>query len=378
MKYLAYYDTPENAAENRNIVLAATNKVSYICDAINRAGKTVEIISASGTWNKKGCKGKTVQLSEGTSLKLFSCMGTGLLPKRVLGRNLLKFKLFLYLLFQIRKNETVIVYHSVAYARMVTLLRKLKKFRLIMEVEEIYADVNGKEKDRKKEYQVFSVADAYMFPAERLNQKINTKGKPYTLICGTYQEAPDRKCRFEEIAAIGKIHCVYAGTFDPRKGGGQMAIRAAQHLPENYHMHILGFGSPKEVDEVMQLLEQVSQECRCGISYDGCLKGEEYIRFLQSCHIGLSTQNPEGAYNDTSFPSKILSYMANGLQVVTVRIPVVEESPVGQWMHYYDESTPDAIAQAIMNVKLDSANDGRSVIEELDKDFVRQIKMLLD
>lgn len=378
MKYLAYYDTPDNSAENRNIVLAATNKVTYICDAINRAGKTVEIISASGTWNKKGCKGKTVQISDGTSLKLFSCIGTGLLPIRVLGRILLKLKLFLYLLCQIKRNETVIVYHSVAYARMVTLLRKLRNFRLILEVEEIYADVNSREKDRKKEYQVFAVADAFIFPAERLNQKLNTKGKPYTLICGTYQEEPDRNCRFEEIAAQGKIHCVYAGTFDPRKGGAQMAIRAAQYLPENYHMHVLGFGSTRDMQQTMELLEQVKQKCRCDITYDGCLKGEEYIRFLQSCQIGLSTQNPNAAFNDTSFPSKILSYMANGLQVVTVRIPVVEESPVGQWMHFFEKATPEAVAQAIMNVKLDIANDGRTDLRALDKEFVKNIKNLLE
>ena len=28
--YLGYYDTPDNKAENRNIVLAATNKMTYI------------------------------------------------------------------------------------------------------------------------------------------------------------------------------------------------------------------------------------------------------------------------------------------------------------------------------------------------------------
>ena len=266
MKFLVHYDVPENAAENRNIYLAAINKVTYVCDAINRAGQKVEIVSASGTWNKKGCKGKTVQISEGTSLKLFSCIGTGALPKRVLGRNLLKLKLFLYLLFHLQKNETMIVYHSVAYARLVTLLRRLKKFQLILEVEEIYADVNGKERDRKKEYQVFAVADAYIFPAERLNQKINTKGKPYTLICGTYQVEQDRKCCFDAPGMQNKIHCVYAGTFDPRKGGAQMAIRAAQYLPENYHMHVLGFGSDRDMQETLELLEQVRKESKCTLT----------------------------------------------------------------------------------------------------------------
>lgn len=375
MKYLAYYDTPENAAENRNVCLAATNKMTYICDAINRAGQTVEIISASGTKNKKSCKGKTVRLSEGTSLKLFSCMGLGALPRRVLARNILKLKLFLYLLCHIQKGETVIVYHAVAYAGMVALLKRLKSFRLVLEVEEIYADVTGREQDRKKEYRVFSAADAYIFPVEQLNQKLNKAGKPYTLICGTYQAEPERNVRFEDLQ--DKIHCVYAGTFDPRKGG-QTAIRAAQFLPENYHVHIIGFGSKKDFGETMKLLEQTAPKCRCALTYDGCLQGEEYIRFLQSCQIGLCTQSPDANFTGTSFPSKILSYMSNGLQVVAIRIPTVEESPVGQYMSYYDDPAPEAVAKAIMAAGASKTKDSRSVLEALDREFVQNIKHLLE
>ena len=90
MKYISYYDTPANKAERRGYVLAATNKMDYICSALNQIGYAVEIISASVTANRKGCKGKTVQLSEKTSLKLFPCLGTGALPKRLLRRLLVR------------------------------------------------------------------------------------------------------------------------------------------------------------------------------------------------------------------------------------------------------------------------------------------------
>ena len=83
MKYVAFYDTPENKAEGRSYQLSAVNKINYICTVLNRLGHHVEIISPSVTENRKGCKGKVVDLSEGVSLKLFSCMGMGSLPKRV-------------------------------------------------------------------------------------------------------------------------------------------------------------------------------------------------------------------------------------------------------------------------------------------------------
>lgn len=378
MKYLAYYDTPDNAEENRNYALSAANKVTYICDAINRVGIPVEIISASGTCNRKGCQGKTVQVTEKTTLKLFPCMGTGGRLKRVMSRMLFKARYFAYLLFHTRKNEKVVVYHSTGYASLIMLLKKIKKIHLILEVEEIYADVSGKEDERKLEFRLFQMADAYIFPAKRMNDLINTQGKPCTLICGTYQTEKDLGVQFDELQWKDKIHCVYAGIFDPRKGGVQAAMDAARYLPAQYHMHILGFGSENEVKNVQNQIEEIKELGGCGISYDGCLRGEEFIRFLQCCHIGLSTQNPKAAFNDTSFPSKILTYMANGLRVVTVRIPVVEESPVGQWMHYYDESEPVEIAKAIMNVKLDDNRDSRKIVSQLDRAFVTDIKRFLE
>ena len=102
---------------------------------------------------------------------------------------------------------------------------------------------------------------------------------------------------------------------------------------------------------------QKSQKAK--ITYDGLLSGEEYIKFIQSCDIGLSTQNPNGKYNDTSFPSKILSYMANGLRVVSVRIPVVEESGIGKCVCYYDEQTPENIAKAIKSIDFSEEYDSR-------------------
>lgn len=382
MKYLVYYDTPANQADNRNYVLAATNKIDYICTALNRIGHSVQLISASATGNRRGCSGKEINLSDQTSLKLFPCIGTGKLPKRLLGRILFKTRLFLYLLCHLKKDEPLLVYHSLGYAGLVRLLKKLKKFQLILEVEEIYADVNGREQDRKKEYKLFSAADAFLFPTELLNDKINTGGKPHVLIHGTYQIEPDRKCNVfaDDLHGIGseKIHCVYAGTFDPRKGGAIAAATAAEFLPEQYHIHIIGFGSEAQVRNMKELVEELARKCTCRITYDGLLGGEDYIKFLQSCDIGLSTQNPDAAFNATSFPSKILSYMANGLRVVSIRIPAIEDSAIGDYMYYYDQQTPEKIAEAIVHVNMSADGNSRKIIKELDMKFMKEIKILLE
>lgn len=375
MKYLVYYDIPVNKAENRGYSPAAAAKIDYMCAVLNRLGVPVELISASVTGNRKGCGGKLVWLSEKTCLKLFPCMGIGKLTKRLLGRLLFQLQLFFYLLFHIRKGEPMLVYHSLGYAGMVRLLRKLKKFRLILEVEEVYGDVSGREWDRRKEFRLFSVADAYVLPTQLLNETINPGKKPYILLHGTYQAEPDRGSR---LFADQKIHCVYAGTLDLRKGGAMAAAAAAEYLPDCYHIHILGFGNREQTDCLREQVDRIAKKSKCGISYDGMLSGEDYITFLQSCDIGLSTQNPDRVFNATSFPSKILSYMANGLQVVSVRIPAAEGSAVGEFLHYYDQQTPEAIARAIQSVDLTDEEDGRQHICNLDIRFAEDLLVLLE
>ena len=173
------------------------------------------------------------------------------------------------------------------------------------------------------------------------------------------------------------VHVVYAGTFDLRKGGGQAAVTAAEYLNDKYHLHILGFGSEEQILEIKDLIKIVSEKSQCKLSYDGLKIGNDYINFIKSCHIGLSTQNPNATFNETSFPSKILSYMSNGLRVVSIKIPVIENSRVGKYLTYYERQTPEEIANAIMSVNINDDYSARKIIEELDSSFFVQLKKLL-
>lgn len=371
--YLGYYDVLSNAAENRSYVLAASNKMSYIVSALEAVGKNVEVVSASQTKNPRKYNGKVVSIGEKSQLRLFKTFPWGNKFCRVRSVLFGKWQVFWYLLQHVGKGDTLMAYHSLAYAGLVRILKRLKGFRLVLEIEEIYADVTGDSKARKSEYRLFQCADAYIFPTELLNEKLNTEHKPHCIIYGTYQVEPEWRCSFGD----GKIHVVYAGTFDPRKGGAAAAA-AAGFLPANYHVHILGFGSKADTEQLKQVIAEVSSKSAATVTYDGCLSGEEYIRFIQSCDIGLSTQNPDAAFNDTSFPSKILSYMANGLRVVSIRIPAIERSAIGDLVTYYDMQTPEAIAKAIMSIDMQIPYDSRARIIELDTKFQKEIGQLVE
>ncbi len=373
MKYLAFYDTVENKEENRNIVLAATNKLKYIFECLDKLKIPCEIISASGTKNKKICKAKKVRISDYISLELPFSFGRSNKVINVLAIIFRKLSILLKLL-KIKKTETLIVYHSLFYSDIVSLAKKLRGFKLIIEAEEIYGDVMEKQKVSRKELKFFSIADGYIFPTELLNEKVNVKNKPYTIIHGTYRVEKELGKKFDD----GKIHVVYAGTFDPRKGGVAAAVAAAEYLSVDYHMHILGFGTEADKKKLLSEIERVSKASACTVSFDGLLSGDDYIKFIQSCDIGLSTQNPDAQFNGTSFPSKILSYMANGIRVVSVKIPAIEGSAIGKDVYYYDEQIPQKIAEAIKSIKFDDGYDGRKVIEKLDSEFSEKLKKLLE
>ena len=375
IKYFGHYDTYKNNSENRIYSLAATTKMDYICSALNKCGYDVLIVSPSRTFNNKFYKGKIIDLDERNKLKLFFTVPRGNKIKKALSLIIGDVYLLIYMVTKIKKDETILVYHNLGFRNIINWAKKIVGFKVILEVEEIYQDVTSFPSFFNKiEYKTFESADKYIFSTGLLNQKINIKNLPCAIAHGTYQVEPNNKTRFDD----GKVHVVYAGTFDPRKGGALAAAAAAEYLPKGYHVHIIGFGSEEDIIHIQEVIKEASPKNQAAITYDGLLKGEEYIQFLQKCDIGLSTQNPNAKFNQTSFPSKILSYMANGLRVVTVRIEVIEKSAVGNVLYYYDKQTAESIANAILSVNLEEPYDSRNLIKDLDIEFTNNIKKLLE
>ena len=375
VKYVAYFDTQDSNIK-RNYVTSASNKVEYIAKAIASVGKEVEIISVSEVLEDefRFYRSEKKQIAKGVNLYLpFSWGGnSGLFLK--LKRFWHPLLLFLYLIFNCGSKDVVLVYHSLGYFNFVRWAKKLKSFKLILEVEEIYSDVSLMAQDwRNLEFRMFDIADAFIFSNDLLDDKINKRHKPSVVIYGAYHVQPQYVEKYND----GKIHVVYAGTFDPNKGGAQNAISAAEFLPSDYHVHICGFGTDDDICSVKKLIDSANAKSVATITYAGLIKGKEFVEFLQHCHIGLSTQNPEGDFNDTSFPSKVLTYMANGLHVVSIRIPVVERSSIGGYLTYYEHQVPEDIASAIRHCHKSDHESAKELFYKLDKEFITKLTQLL-
>lgn len=381
--YLGYYGD-SSPQSKREITPAADTKMTYIIESMKKTGFDVEVVSFCAPEDRsvhfRKYSGYEITRN-GTRVVFFDSYTSKYRIMRVIGRWLSWLKAKHYLRQHCLNDECkIVIYHSLALLKVINYLHRRKK-SFVLEMEEIYADVIGKKSIRMKEIGAAAKANGYIFPTQLLSQLINTEKKSEVIIHGTYKVEPERKCNIfkgdlhQENHDI--IHVVYAGTLDPRKGGAIAAASAAEFLPEGYHIHILGFGSQSEIENMQDRVAEISSRTRAKVSYDGLLSGEDYIRFIQSCDIGLSTQNPDAAFNATSFPSKILSYMANGLRVVSIRIPAIEQSAVGDMLIYYDKQTPQEIARAIRAVQMDALYHSRVRIQALDQAVCEQMGGLL-
>lgn len=371
--YIGYYNCDETRNEDRVVSPAAESKMSYLISALSCVtDETIEVVSPAETGAQKFVKGKKHRLKKNVVLKTFSSFSSKNKLIRGLGHIFTRLAVYFYLMKNVCADDHIVVYHSLLLMSLVKFIKKVKKCKLTLEVEELYSDVKADELMRKKEIDYMQTADSYIFITKLLNDEINSD-KPYIISSGTFESIPDYNFRFDD----SKIHVVYAGTFDRTKGGAFVAVSVAQHLSEEFTLEILGSGSKSDVDALKKKIEEVSEKTKCTINYVGLKTGDDFNSYIQACDIGLSTQQPDAKFNATSFPSKILMYMSNGLRVVSVKIPAVETSVVGDYITYYDSQDAEKIAQAVMSVDFDDDYDSRLILDKLHTSFVEQLKTLL-
>lgn len=366
--YLIHFDNKTN----RNVTPSAITKGKYVASALASCSSEVEIVSLA--YPTKDSQDEVYyQVSENVICHLFKGKYSNNRIIRYLNHKLYDKKIRKYLKQNVKKDDIIVVYHSLANMKLVKYIKKNITDKIVYEVEEIYGDVINDEKAKIKELKAFKNASSYIFSNDYLNSIINTKQLPYVTCYGTY-EIPTL---YKEAFNDNLIHCLYAGTLAQNEGALN-AINVAKYLPNNYLIHILGFGSEKDIADIKNAVNEVNNSYgTTKVIYEGLKLNEEYLKFIQKCQIGLCTQNIDAAFNTTSFPSKILSYMSNGLEVVGVNIAAIKNSKVGQYIQFYNVPDEKEIANAILNINLNNKTNNVDVVKELDKEFKEDLKDML-
>ena len=372
--YYAHYARPREESCYDNSSPAACAMIDYVSEVIDACDEKLEILSAVITYCEKSLKSKTHKINNKTTVHYSPVLLQKNRLLRKLSIILQKCFQILWLMINLKKEDILLVYHSREIETIVSIIKHLKNNKLILQVAEIYSDVDHNLNGKKKELRFFQKADALILQTKELDAIINRNHHPSVVLNGIYKPQFNIS---ESKKDSPTIHCVYAGTLNSDKHGAQNAILSSKYLSDKYHIHIVGFGTNDEIRNIIKLIDSCSSVGNATITYDGCLNGDEFFRFLGKCDIGLSTQDPNGDYNATSFPSKILTYLCCGLRVVCVRIPVVENSDISHLVDFYEGDSPENIAKIISAVNFESKYNAMGRIDKLNIDFLNKLKEML-
>lgn len=369
MIYYAVYYSTMGSGRVKNY--AGEDKVDYICRVINELGIDVTILSNAKTSEKAFANSEFLHLFDRTNLIYFSSFpryGVILHAFDVLWGYM---QLIYFIISHVKKDDTVLVYHSLGYRGLWGFLRSIKRFNYVLEVEELFQTIEASVSSYKKnEMKVFEYPDAFLFSSSILEEEINHGKKPFAIVNGVYKYNGFVQ---QHMNNSGK-KVVYAGSLEKQKGVDYV-ISSAEFLSKDYEVHIIGFGSEKDIHRIEGLISKVMGKGAI-VTYDGVFKGKEYFQFLQSCDVGVCIQDENDEFNKYEYPSKVFSYLSNGLQVVANELIQLKMSTVFPYLHIAKSKQPKDVAAAIIACSSHPIRPS-IILDKLNEDFKKQIKPLL-
>ena len=368
--YIGWYiDPQEDAVYTGNV--PGKLKMRYVAKRVFESGKDLVIFSLV---DKKSTffygKNKT-KTQFGADLIYSGGFASRNKIARVFNGILKKLQFINYVLFNVKKSDTIIMYHSVEYTRILAIIKKFLSKKVVIEVEEIYGYSAVKDKPWvDKEIESIKKMDSFIVVNEGIPNRIDAQNRKYVVSYGVC-DLPERKVeQFED----GKIHVVYAGTIETRKLGAMTAVEAAQYLPDNYITHIIGFGTEENIEKLNNRIIEINEKSgSLKVQYDGYFTGDKLDDFLFKCHIGLSSNVMRPNFANNSFPSKVITYMCHDLAVVLGYAEAFYDVPISKCWSFYMEHDPQQIAKAIQNVKMLPKGHNIAFIKQLDNDLIEFI-----
>ena len=379
IRYFGFFEE-DGSGFDRKHSLSGLSKMHYISHCIVNMGWKVKIISLS--WMQAKSKSAIClpifrTYENDIDLLYFPSIRSSNRLLEKINRVLARVMLFVYLLAKVKGEEKIIVYHSQTFSTPLWLARKIKKFHLILEVEEIYGLVwENLHKGLKSELRLFGVCDSFICVSDELRRKLIPYGKDVTTLYGAYETIEDTASNVELFHPKKLTKLIYAGSIDRLRSAALLAVEALEFLDETYCLSIIGAGDQKSLALLRIRISQINQyKGRVACEYLGELRGKEYSKFLRSKDIGLNSQIV-GEYMTTAFPSKIISYLVHGLEVVSSPLSSVVTSKVGAHIEFADSDAPKDLAEAIRKVSATRKNAGGAIMT-LDIEFRENLRALL-
>ena len=373
--YVCFYSDPE-IEDQITLYPSVISKIDYIARTVKLTGRQVHMVSVAPS-RKGGFRGyrKGIDSQESHTYLPSVVSENRILSKCCFLIN--QMVILLYLLATVKKHDKVLVYHSLYNRLWLNLYSRIARRDIILQIEDVFSELTPENKGfqtmewnlLRRMKKCICVNDVVYQSLQEVPRKI--------VSYGSYLLPPQY-----DIPPHDGVRLVYAGVIEQERKAAFLAVEAMEFLPPQYELQVLGFGSAEDLAALEARIEAVNAKLgRQAVTYHGRLSGPRYWQFLQSCDLALSTH----AYTEDSlssanhtFPSKVLTYLANGLGVVAQRLDVLASSSVSDFFTFYENPDPAEVARAILAAPLAGGEGPRKKIEDLDRSFVQQMEELLD
>lgn len=374
--YISYYNCKESG-RLLETQPSSVSKVDYIADSLVKAGFNVHIVSLSeGNLHSKFKLNHigSILVEQNKRVFFFFTFSRNNILLKALSRLLIYFQLLFYLLSKVKNGDRILVYHSLSNMWFFRLYNHFTSKPICLEIEEVYNAVyqNVDKIDKEIEYFNANKFSGFILVNDIIAEKCGIKKK--SIVCyGKYNvEDTYRDSKIQNET----INIVYAGLISSQGSDVYLAVDIARHLPGNYRIFILGYGSDFSIADLIRYIDQSNVRNECKVSYEGCLQGDDYLRFLRTCQIGLCTRILKDELSNYTFPSKVMAYLSYGLIPVCTPISCVQQSKISDLVLFSEDISSESIASIILRIDFSLASLYRDRLNMLDLEFVKSLREL--
>ena len=376
--YVGYYDIPRNGKYVRSISPAAVRKMDYVIQALCELGENVTVVSPAITASQDtntGLRTYVETIGENCQLICAPMLPIHHAKLQPINARFARWWLKHYLHRHVRKDDVVIVYHVPVLAPAISSSLNRIGYKFILELEEIYAKVwKLSEAEKKQEEALISMSGGKaIVVSEALKEKLCFDHAVVSY--GSYKayEGPIHRTPKTD----GAIQLVFSGGIEQTRGGAFVALDVIRKLPARYSLTISGSVDAGSKDKFLSLIQEINAEkgFPC-VKYVGLLPQEQFDELLLHADIALNLQR-EGEYGGFLFPSKILTYLAYELPVVTTPGQSICKSALSEQLFITPDYRIDSIVKTIESMDLSRPHNYRQTLQSMDAEFKAALKELI-
>lgn len=206
--------------------------------------------------------------------------------------------------------------------------------------------------------------DRYVLMTTNMNEVINKKNKPYTVIEGLVDINMTNKDNKIEKKYEKKV-CIYAGGLQKIYGIKYLCEAFIKANVKNSELHIYGNGDFE--DELRKLVIEHKN-----IKYFGVKNNEDVVEEQLKSVLLINPRPTNEEYTKYSFPSKNMEYMVSGTPILTTKLPGMPEEYY-EYIYTINDETVDGLADDLSDL-LNKSNEELYIKGKKAKEFVLKNK----